>query len=236
MFDVLPASGNQNTGRPKWVTTSIMVHALVVILAVAATRGALEATRVAKPDEPLLLVFPRLSSPATEPRPAPAPEVLAEPRPEDFETLPTPSEMPPAIPPIDFTRRFDPRDLIWAGPQKRAGDDVVGTGELAGPGAIYEATSALAGFEPAVLLAQATPEYPATLLSAGLAGVVLVEFVIDTTGRVEAGSIRRIESSHRLFEEAARSAVLDAKFRPARLSGRPVRQITRQRIRFVPAP
>jgi hypothetical protein len=62
---------------------------------------------------------------------------------------------------------------------------------------------------------------------------VLVEFVIDTTGRVEAGSIRTIESSHLLFEEAARSAALGARLRAARLSGRPVRQITRQRIRFV---
>jgi TonB family protein len=232
MFDVLPASSSPQAKRTKWLTTSIIIHALVVMLTVMATRGALEATKVAKAEEPLLLFLPRPSVPAAEPRTAPAPDIAE--APESFERLPTPSEIPPAIPPIDLTQRpFDPRDLVWSGPERRAADGVTGTGMVAGPDAIYEATSALAGFEPAVLLSQPTPKYPAALLSAGLAGAVLLEFVIDTTGRVEASSVRNVESSHQLFDESAHSAVLGARFRPARLSGRPVRQITRQRIRFV---
>jgi TonB family protein len=235
MFDVLPASSGPQARTTKWLTTSIIIHVLVVILAVMATRGALEATKVAKPNQALLLFFPRPSAPVAEPRTAPAPDVIAE-APENFERLPRPSEIPPAIPPIDFTRRFDPRDLVWSGTNKGEGDSGVGTGIVTGPGAIYEATSAPAGFEPAVLLSQPTPAYPPTLQSAGLAGVALVEFVIDTTGRVEAGSIRMMESSHRLFDQAGRSAIFAARFRPATLGGKPVRQITRQRIRFVPSP
>jgi hypothetical protein len=52
MFDVLPASSSPQAKRTKWLTTSIIIHALVVMLTVMATRGALEATKVAKAEEP----------------------------------------------------------------------------------------------------------------------------------------------------------------------------------------
>ena len=67
----------------------------------------------------------------------------------------------------------------------------------------------------------------------GVEGWVRLEFVIDTTGRVEAASIRILRSSHDAFETEARAALAGAVFRPARFSGRPVRQLTRQSIRFV---
>ena len=230
MFDVLPASGSHQSVKTKWVMTSMIAHVVLMALAVMATRDALEATRRADSKEPMLLFFPRTSVP--EPTTSVATGAITEPPPE-LETLPSPSEIPSPITPMDLTRRIDPRDLVALGSERRTTDGVVGTGTVARPDGIYEATSAPAGFEPAILLSQPEPKYPATLLSAGLAGAVLVEFVIDTTGRVEAGSIRMVESSHQLFEAAARSAVLGAKFRPARLSGRAVRQITRQRVRFL---
>jgi outer membrane biosynthesis protein TonB len=67
-------------------------------------------------------------------------------------------------------------------------------------------------------------------------GRVKVVPVVDTTGKVEAGSVRILESSHQAFEDAARGTVLGAAFRPARLNSRPVRQLTRQAIRFVATP
>jgi hypothetical protein len=63
----------------------------------------------------------------------------------------------------------------------------------------------------------------------------VVEFVIDTTGHVGPGSVRSLESTHPAFEKAAHGAMVESLFQPARLSGHPVRQLTRQSIRFVAA-
>jgi TonB family protein len=229
MFDVLPESGTHRAIRHTWLTTSIAAHALLVVVAVMATRGALEATRTTVQDEPMPLFVPE---PAPEVGKT-VPDIVVEPPGWRFHTLPIPGDIPPAIPPIDFDRRpFDPGDFAGIGHESEIADGSVDdTG--GDSNAIYEATTGIVGFEPAVLLAQPQPEYPATLRSAGLAGVVLLEFVIDTIGKVEAGSIRVIEGSHPAFEAAARRAVLGARFRPARVGQHPVRQLSQQRIRFV---
>jgi protein TonB len=54
---------------------------------------------------------------------------------------------------------------------------------------------------------------------------VIVQALIDTTGRAEPGSVRIIQSSHPGFEESAKSYMRQALFRPARLRGRPVRVV-----------
>ena len=230
MFDILPASDAHLEVRRSWVTTSLVAHALVIAAAVVLTRGALEAARKAAPEEAMQLY---VAPPAPAPPTVAEPEVLGAPRPDGFRTIPPLSEVPPAIPPVDFNRRpFDPRDFMRIGSNhgtaKASGRTETGMG-------LYDAGAQLEGFDPAVLLSQPTPEYPAALQAAGVAGTVMVEFVIDTTGRAEPTSVQMVGSSHPAFEDAARAAVLGARFRPARLSGHPVRQITRQRIRFVAA-
>jgi TonB family protein len=67
--------------------------------------------------------------------------------------------------------------------------------------------------------------YPALLRHAGIEGRVIVQALIDTTGRAEPGSVRIIQSSHPGFEESAKSYMRQALFRPARLRGRPVRVV-----------
>jgi TonB family protein len=99
--------------------------------------------------------------------------------------------------------------------------------------AIYEATTRDDRFEQAIVVSQPVPRYPTALAAAGIEGKVAAEFVIDTVGKVESGSIRVLQSSHQAFEAAAREAIAAAIFRPARLSNHPVRQLTRQSIRFV---
>ena len=240
MFDVLPASGPHLGVRPTSITTSIISHALVILLAVMATKGALGAPRMALPPEAMLLYVPKLEPPPppVAPKTEPAPKlVIVEPPPKGFQTIAAPSEIPTAIPPVDLNQRpLDPRDFSGIGVEGGVADGVVGgTGVVARPDAIYEATTVLEGFAPAVLLAQPSPKYPAVLHSAGLSGTVMVEFVIDTIGKVERVSIRVVESTHRGFDDAARAAVLGATFQPAQLGPHPVRQLTRQRVRFVAA-
>jgi periplasmic protein TonB len=228
MFDVLPASDAHLRIRRRWITTSLGAHAFVILAAVVLTRGALEAARSPEPEQAMQLYVP---PPAPAPPPAPEPDVFAEPPLEGFQTVPPVSEIPPAIPPIDLSRRpFDPREYTGLRAENGVADPVRSTGSDSG---VYQANTVLEGFDPAEILSQPTPRYPVALQSAGVAGSVLVEFVIDTLGRVEPASVRMVESSHPAFEGAARAAVLGARFRPAQLAGRLVRQITQQRVRFV---
>jgi TonB family protein len=228
VFDVLPASDAHLDVRRSWVTTSFAAHAVVIAAAVVLTRGALQGARTpAAEDTMQLYVAPTAPAPPA----LPAPELPGTQAPDGFQTIPPLSEVPPAIPPIDLSRRpFDARDFLRIGSNHGV---AAPPGRTESGGGIYDAGAQLEGFDPAVLLSQPRPSYPAVLQSAGVAGSVLVEFVIDTVGNVERASVHMIETSHPAFEDSAREAVLGARFRPARLAGRPVRQITRQRVRFV---
>ena len=77
--------------------------------------------------------------------------------------------------------------------------------------------------EVPALLTHPVPRYPEMLRQAGLEGRVLVEAVIDSTGRVEPASLRTTASPHALFGEEARAVVLGSRYRPARVGGRAVR-------------
>jgi len=52
---------------------------------------------------------------------------------------------------------------------------------------------------------------------------VVLEAVIDTTGRVEDGTLRVIESSDARFNQAAKDYARAARFIPGRIAGRAVR-------------
>lgn len=86
--------------------------------------------------------------------------------------------------------------------------------------------------EPASPIVPARPEYPAQRASLPLEGRVTAEFIIDTSGVVEQGSVRIVASTHEAFARAVLEALPQARFRPGRLSGQPVRQLVRQDFRF----
>jgi TonB family protein len=240
MFDVLLASGTHADLKPQWLTTSVLAHALVIALAVVSTQAALDAARVTPPEDVMLVFVPKPPEPpppaAAKPEQPAAILSVAEPPPQGFQTVAAPSDIPDVIPPIDLNQRpLDPRDFTGRGVEGGVADGVVGgTGPVA-LDVIYEATAGVPGFDPAVVLSQPMPQYPAALASVGLEGRVTVEFVIDTTGKVEPVSIRVIESTHPAFESAARRTITGSIFRPAHLSTIPVRQLTRQSVRFVAA-
>lgn len=79
----------------------------------------------------------------------------------------------------------------------------------------------------------AGPAYPEELRSKNVEGQVVAEWIVDTTGRADAGSFRVVESSHPLFSQAVRDVLPAMNFRPAELTGRRVRQLVRQQFRFV---
>jgi TonB family protein len=76
------------------------------------------------------------------------------------------------------------------------------------------------------------PAYPDSLYRERVTGHVLVEFVVDTTGLVVLESISGISSTHPLFTEAVRRALRDARFHPASIAERKVRQLVQLPVKF----
>jgi periplasmic protein TonB len=67
---------------------------------------------------------------------------------------------------------------------------------------------------------QARPQYPFEMRRAGIAGEVVVDFIVDTNGDVQ--NAFALRSSQREFEAAAVQAVSKWKFKPGRKGGRDV--------------
>ena len=67
---------------------------------------------------------------------------------------------------------------------------------------------------------QARPQYPFEMRRAGIAGEVVVDFIVDANGDVQ--NAYAVKMSQREFESAAVQAVMKWKFKPGRKGGRNV--------------
>lgn len=63
------------------------------------------------------------------------------------------------------------------------------------------------------------PRYPPSLEGVGLEGEVLVQFVVDTTGRAVMSTFKVLKASDFLFAEAVRDVLPSMRFHPASLNG-----------------
>lgn len=81
-------------------------------------------------------------------------------------------------------------------------------------------TRAPAGTTPPLPLKMWNPEYPLELQKKQIEGTVLVEFVINTDGRVT--KARAVEWTHPEMAQAAVDAILRSEFRPATKDGKPI--------------
>lgn len=84
--------------------------------------------------------------------------------------------------------------------------------------------------EPPRPIKRTPPVYPFAMRSSGLRGDVVVEFVVDTEGRVKNPVVVRTLNPG--FNEAALEAMRGWRFEPARLDGRPVNTRMQQAISF----
>jgi TonB family protein len=88
------------------------------------------------------------------------------------------------------------------------------------------------GEERPELLAGPLPAYPDLLRQAGIQGQVLLEALIDSTGRVQVASISVVSATNPGFVEPARQALIATLFRPARVNGRAVSTLVRVPFAF----
>lgn len=76
------------------------------------------------------------------------------------------------------------------------------------------------------------PLYPDLLRQAGVEGQVVLEARVDSTGRVQKGSVSVVFATHAGFVDPARQALLATLFRPARVNGRAVATLVRVPFAF----
>ena len=81
-------------------------------------------------------------------------------------------------------------------------------------------------------LKSAPPAFPPSLYAAGMPGLVIAEFIVDTNGRVETGTLGIVSSTAPLFTDAVRVALETATYVPAEKDGRSVRQFVQQPFEF----
>ena len=108
-----------------------------------------------------------------------------------------------------------------------------GTGQTSLSGVPGGPMSAATVDKPAMALpGNPLPVFPGMLRTAGIEGSVTTRFVIDTSGRVEQGTVVVMRSDHELFSSAVRAALVRSQFMPAEAGGRKVRMLVEQRFDF----
>lgn len=90
--------------------------------------------------------------------------------------------------------------------------------------------------EPSRVVRIAPPAYPDSLRASARRGEVIVQFVVDTTGRVDRSTLKIVRADHPAFDAAAIAALADSatRFSPARVGGRAVKQLVQLPFQFAP--
>jgi periplasmic protein TonB len=226
MLDRLLETGARNRKSGWGGTVSVVVHSAIIGLAIVGTGTA--GTR--RGGDPIHYI--PIAPPPSDPAPA-------APRPPSSGHGRSGTAALPTIPRIPVP---GPVDLDIA-PQTPGGAtsadsavvaDIVGSGSGVGSAMITDGGVAHSDVvdSPVRVLSERVPRYPETLRAAGIAGTVAMQFVIDTLGRVEPGSLRVLASTHELFTRAAVASLRDARFTPGEVAGHRVRTLVERSFRF----
>jgi len=78
----------------------------------------------------------------------------------------------------------------------------------------------------------AAPPYPPSMLEKRKEGHVIIQYVIDSTGRADLESMMIMESTHDEFSNSVKSTLPFMRFRPAKMGPRKVRQLVQQLFSF----
>ena len=233
MFDNLIESGGKGDLRSIVANNAVSVvfHAIMILLAVYATLHAGE-TVVERVRQVDLTVQTQKQEEKKEEPPPPERVATVDPPPKGFQTLSIPTNIPVDIPPPQTNQQFDAADFSGIGVEGGVARGVEGgtgpviTDQPYMEAVVEERPERIEGTCSAL-------RYPPVLAQAGMTGRVMIEFVIDTLGRAERGSLRVINSFHPLAEAPARETVQSCRYRPGRIQGRAVRVRVQIPINFV---
>jgi hypothetical protein len=224
MLETLVESRERRRRPVGQTATSVAVHAAIIFVAVTTVHGSADpVTDIADPS--VIFIAP------TDVRPTPRTSQRdgGVPSPTGFPTVIPVIDIPPDLPPVTLTReRFDPRAFTGHGADGGVPDGIGPAGGF--PDVATGVVKSAEADEPPRLLTMGPLRAPAGL--EGVPGQVVLSFVVDTLGRVEAGSIRVVVSSSRVFEQPAIAMALGSRFTPGRNGGRSVRVLVEQPVVF----
>ena len=229
MFENLIESKSHGKKSFGQTILSFLVHAAVIFAAVKVTTGAAEGIKKIVADTTMVFLKPPPPPPPPPDQPPPDVIVAQNPPPKGFQTVVAPTDIPKDIPPIDLDEKpFDPKDFTGKGVEGGVAAGIVGgTGPVSGE-VFLEAQLD----DPVQPISIPTPRYPPVLQSAGIAGRVELQYVVDTTGHAEPASFKVLKTTHPAFVEPAKEAIAKGVFKPAKFKGQPVRQLVQQAIAF----
>ncbi len=230
MFENLIESKPKGTRTIGQSVLSVLLHGGLIFGAVKATQGVAETIANRPVDTTMVFLKPPPPPPPPPPDQLPPDAVVAaNPPPKGFQTVVAPTDIPKDIPPIDLNEKpFDPKDFTGKGVEGGIAAGIVGgvgpvTGEV-----FLEAQLD----DPVQPISIPTPRYPPVLQSAGIAGSVDLQYVVDTTGHAEPASFKVLKTTHPAFAGPAKEAISKGVFKPAKFKGQAVRQLVQQRISF----
>ena len=232
----LPESSQRRQRSAGSTIASAIIHATVIGGTLVATGMSAERPRYPKV-QPENIVFvksheidqPALKRPRvpTPERPPIIPREVLFPLPTAVPVVVDPTLIPTGIPPVDASLGvpFDSTARASDGTGRGAASSS-GTGDSGAP------MTAFTVDREVVPLRGVAPRYPTLLASANIEGTVVLQFVVDTLGRVERGSVDVLRADHALFEQSVREALARMRFVPAEAGGRKVRQLVEQPFTF----
>jgi protein TonB len=230
VFDNLIESKPKKKKSGPQVLLSIAAHVVIVGAAVWVTQGAAETVKRILADTTMVFLEPPKAPPPPPDQPPPDVVVSANPPPQGFQVVLPPDVIPKDIPPVDLNQHFDARDFTGKGVEGGIAAGVVG-----GTGPVEAQVFLEAQVDDPPALVSAGPNrYPEVLRAAGIAGRVVVKFVIDTTGHPEPNTIQIVSTPHPGFANAAKEMVSKSVFRPGKVRGQAVAVLVQQAINFTP--
>jgi TonB family protein len=88
--------------------------------------------------------------------------------------------------------------------------------------------------EAPMLISSPPIRYAREMQALRIGGTTIVQATLDTTGQVIASTVKIVQSPNPVFDAESRRVVAGARYRPARVHGRPERVTIRQPITFAP--
>ena len=231
MFDNLIESKPKSTKSGRQLVTSMVLHVVIVLLLVWATKGAAETVKKIMADTTMVFLEPPKAPPPPADQPPPDQVVAANPPPQGFQVVLPPSVVPTAIPPVDLNKHFDAKDFSGKGVEGGIAAGIVGgTGPVDNTQVFMEAQVD----EIPALVSAGPMRYPDVLRAAGISGRVVVKFVVDTTGHIDPSTIQIVSTPHQGFVNAAKELVAKSLYHPGKVHGQPVAVLVQQAINFAP--
>src|SRR3954469_4980271 len=212
MFNNLIESKPKRQRTTGGLIFSGVIHA---VLGTAAVYGTLQAKEKLEKPKQEKVEFVEMKKkeeppPPKEVPPPPKDVVMAPPPPKGLQVLTEPVKVPDVLPDIDLSKKVtDEADFSGKGVAGGSSKGVVG-------GTAPNSDQPFFEFQVEKQVQQipgtGNLRYPDMLRSANVEGEVLAQFVVDTSGKYEAGTFKVLKSSHDLFTAAVKNALPTMRF------------------------